>query len=1007
LAAPSPDHASTPRSLSPSALVGRDREQQRLDALLTAAADREGRLVLVGGEAGIGKTALVRHLERQAAEQGATVLAGHCYDLSATPPYGPWREVLTRLPPCDGLPALPAVLIGDDEPERGGQAAIFRQVLDVFVAVAATRPAIVVLEDLHWADPASLDLLRFLARSLAELPLLLVATYRADELTRRHPFAQLLPTLVREAPTERVELRRLDEAAMRTLIARRYPLPAAAEARLAAHLERSAEGNPFYAQELLRALEEEGVLRSGEPHWELGNLERVRVPPLLRQVVDGRLARLGETAWDRLAVAAVIGHEVPLAVWQAVGGLSEEDALETVERADEARLLEAGDDGAEVRFAHALVREALYEGIVPPRRRIWHRRVAEALLDLPATDPDAVAYHLEQAGDARAADWLVRAGERAQRAYALRTAADRFAAAVARLEGDESRAGERGWLLYRTGRMLRFADPAQGVAHLEEAERVARAVDDPILAAYAVCDRGGIHCFLGEMDRGLAAMEAGVAVLEALPADHLRADPRIATWIAASLPAPGTGPSPIGRPGTPELPVTVRRGPLAHWLAHVGRYAEARTKAAAFLAQTAEVVRPDPLVVHAVGEAEKGLALVEAAMGRPTEAQAALRRARVAYRAIDHHVMTAWSFSDELREVVIPFLTSDVAARRSLLAEAAAAWARTDGALASELIVRLFELDVLLLEGAWSEADQIARSLAASGLPTPRERAVMAPVALARWHGRPAEAWDLIGDGLPNGPATTPGGLRFRYAVALQSLAADLAMDAGDLPAAADWLAAHDRWLAWSGAVRGQADGRLRWARYFWLAGDLDRARQTAVEAVAKASDPSQPLVLLAAERLLGEIETAAGRPAEAEPHLEEALRLAEACAAPFERALTLLALAELRAAQGMTAEATKLLDEVRSITEPLGAAPTLAQVDALAARLAAKPAPADRGPRLTAREVEVLRLVAAGRSNPEIARDLFISERTVTTHLTHVYEKLAVEGRAQAVDIAVRLGLI
>jgi ATP/maltotriose-dependent transcriptional regulator MalT len=165
--------------------------------------------------------------------------------------------------------------------------------------------------------------------------------------------------------------------------------------------------------------------------------------------------------------------------------------------------------------------------------------------------------------------------------------------------------------------------------------------------------------------------------------------------------------------------------------------------------------------------------------------------------------------------------------------------------------------------------------------------------------------------------------------------------------------------------------------------------------------------VLLASYRLLGAIETAIGRLAESEPHLEEAFRLAEACAAPFERAFSLLALAELRAAQGKATEATRLLAEVRAITEPLGAAPTLAQVDALAARLAARTVATDRGPRLSAREVEVLRLVAAGRSNPEIARDLFISERTVTTHLTHVYEKLAVEGRAQAVDVAIRLGLI
>ncbi len=280
-----------------------------------------------------------------------------------------------------GCLALPAALTDTGDPEPGGEAALFRQVLAILAAVATTRPAVVVLEDLHWADQASLDLLRFLARHLSTLPLLLVATYRTDELTRRHPLAQLLPTLVREAPTERFDLHRLDDAALQALVANRYPLPAAAEARLVAYLQRAAEGSPFYVQELLRDLEEERVLRPAEPHWVVGDLERVRVPALLQQVVEGRLARLGETVRDHLAVAAVVGQRVPLAVWQAVGALTEDDVLQTVERAVEAQLLEAGDDGAEVGFAHALVREVLYEAVLPPRRRVWHRRVAEVLAD--------------------------------------------------------------------------------------------------------------------------------------------------------------------------------------------------------------------------------------------------------------------------------------------------------------------------------------------------------------------------------------------------------------------------------------------------------------------------------------------------------------------------------------------------------------------------------------------------------------------------------------------------
>src|SRR5262249_12739213 len=147
--------------------------------------------------------------------------------------------------------------------------------------------------------------------------------------------------------------------------------------------------------------------------WALGDLGAVGLPAPLRQVLDARLDRLGEAARDLLTAGAGIGEEGPPAGWAAVGGADGGALLAHGERGVAARPRTGTADGAAVRFARALIREALYEGLLPPRRRRVHRRAGEALLATPAPDPDAVAYHFQRAGDPRAADWLVRAGERA------------------------------------------------------------------------------------------------------------------------------------------------------------------------------------------------------------------------------------------------------------------------------------------------------------------------------------------------------------------------------------------------------------------------------------------------------------------------------------------------------------------------------------------------------------------------------------------------------------------
>src|ERR687893_1966340 len=271
-------NSALPSPLSRPPLVGRDRELALLHDRLTAARDGRGSLVLISGEAGIGKTALADALCREAAGTGAHVLTGHCYDRTETPPYGPWIEIASRVQVLPGTSDTPPA------PRLDGatsQADLFAQARDFLVALTAERPLVLVLEDLHWADSASLDLLRFVAHRIDEMPLLAVATYRSEDVDRRHPLAALVPLLVREAPTERLGLRALDTAAARALVRARHTLTEAEVHRLAAYLIERTEGNALFMTELLRSLEEEQMLRLEGGRWHVETVADVPVPRLL------------------------------------------------------------------------------------------------------------------------------------------------------------------------------------------------------------------------------------------------------------------------------------------------------------------------------------------------------------------------------------------------------------------------------------------------------------------------------------------------------------------------------------------------------------------------------------------------------------------------------------------------------------------------------------------------------------------------------------------------------
>jgi DNA-binding CsgD family transcriptional regulator len=995
---------------SPPLLVGRSREQDDLRVELAAARGGHGRLVLLGGEAGIGKTSLARDLIAAADDLGCRVVAGSCYDLANTPPYGPWLDLFEGCRRDPGLPAPPAPFVGGRLAPVTDQAALFAEVRQFLAELAAARPALVLLEDLHWADPASVDLLRHIGPHLRHWPLLLLATYRVDELTPGHPFAHQMPALVREAEGQRLDLRRLDEGAVRALVAARYRLERAAEDRLVAYLERHAEGNPFFATELLRTLEEEALLRRDEDGWTLAALDRVVVPSLLRQVIDGRVARLGEATRKALALAAVIGQEVPLALWAEVAALDEETVLAVVERAVEAHLVEADRDGTRVRFVHALTREALYEGVLPPRRRVWHRRVAEALMAKPGPDPDAVAYHLREAGDPRAWEWLVKAGDRAQRAYAWLTAAERLRAAADLLTGVDGTAGTRGRLLYRLARLYRFSDPTEAAAILDEVERLAARRGDAILAAEVLWQRGGVLCYGGQFRSGLAEMERGIEALEAMPLEEAPSVATVGDWLADALPET----APIDTTGEETAAALLhaaglhfRRSTHPLFLAYAGQLREACAIGDRYVAVLAEAPRAKGGIHASTSFTYHGLGLAYAALGRPDDAHRAWTRARGLLREFDHHIVVAFTLLDELRNIAFTYEAADPVARRRLAAEAEAALGRAGGALRPGVSSRLAWLGCLVLEGRWEAALQILDDLPAPGNAYLQREVTDTRAILARHRGEPETAWAQIRPLLPEGPASEPGDIIHQEGLSLQRLAADLCLDAGNPSAARAWLEAHDRWLAWSGSMLGRADGRVSWARYYWATGDTECARAAAIEALALAASPSQPLVCLAAHRFMGEIETAAKRFGAAEVHLVAALDLAAACEAPFERALTLFALSELRHITGMADEAATLLDEVRRICTPLGAAPTLARADALAAHLATTRPDKMSFAGLTERELDVLRLLPEDLTLEQIAARLFISYSTVKTHLDHIRDKFGVSRRRDVVARAAQLGLL
>jgi tetratricopeptide (TPR) repeat protein len=517
-------------------LVGRGVEMDRLLAVLDAVGSGLGRVALLAGEPGVGKTRLAQELMRQAGERGFRVLAGRCYEQYASLPFYPFVEALTaamavaspalrlevprrfaylgRLLP--DLVASPPVRDGEDVRLR-----IWYAVGGFLAALGAEAPLAVVLDDLHWADSASLELLLYLARRAAGDRVLLVGTYRDIEVNRQHPLEAALGELVRERLVEEVSLRGLSPAGTAALVGAHFGLEEVS-AELRDLLHARTEGNPFFIEEVLKALVEQGaIFRSGEG-WDRAAIGEIDVPRSIRSVVGRRVGRLALEAQEVLRVASVLGQEWDLELLLGAVDLEQEAVLRHVEAALEARLLEERRLGRRERytFSHALIGQSLYEEVPRFRLRKLHLRAGEALERIHGEQPEAwaeLARHFLAAGEEeRATRYAILAGDHAASLYTHAEAIRQYEAALELLdEADNTLDRVRIW--EKLGVELRVLGRYEAaLAYLELAAQTWHAAGELESLGRVARQIGWVHVASGAPEEGIQRIQSLLLELEGL-----------------------------------------------------------------------------------------------------------------------------------------------------------------------------------------------------------------------------------------------------------------------------------------------------------------------------------------------------------------------------------------------------------------------------------------------------------------------------------------------------------
>ena len=507
--------------VSSHAFVGRADELAALDGARGRAAAGVPAFAFVAGESGIGKTRLVTELKARATERGARVLVGHCLELGGTAiPYAPLIDALRPIARAAEVPELPvparsalAGLLpglgaGAAADGEGRQARVFEALLALLERLGREAPVVLVLEDLHWADPSTRDFVTFLVRSARTEPLCLVVTYRSDELHRRHPLRPLLAELERVPGVERVGVERFDRDELAAQVASILDAPAPDD--LAGRIFSLSQGNPLHTEELLAASSDTSCLE---------------LPDSLRDLLLDRVERLPPAAQDVVRIASV-EHPMRHALLAELCELPPAELLAGLREAVAHQVLVTG-PGDTYAFRHALVGEAVYGDLLPGERSALHARLAETverepglLGDEPATKVDALlACHWNAAHDVpRALRASVAAGLAAKHVSAFSEARRHLERALElwdRVPDAAERTGlDRVDLLrLAAGAAAHSGETARSIALMRAAIAQVDEHSDPLRAA-ALLERMGQHLRVaGGSEESLAAHERALAIL--------------------------------------------------------------------------------------------------------------------------------------------------------------------------------------------------------------------------------------------------------------------------------------------------------------------------------------------------------------------------------------------------------------------------------------------------------------------------------------------------------------
>jgi predicted ATPase/DNA-binding SARP family transcriptional activator len=446
---PSPLHPWPKPEYLSSSLVGRDREFAQLVSYMQAASQGQGRMVIIDGEVGIGKTRLVQELLNQA-EPHFHLLIGRCYESEMALPYQPlvealrgclplldinklqisslWLREVSKLVPelSEFLPSLPNSIPLNSDTERSR---LFEGVAQFFVALSRQRPLILFIDDLHWADQATLILLQYLARHVNRQRILLIGAYRTEDLNEQ--LTSMMRNLYQENILSRITLRRLTLEDVTTLIREMAGMQSGGE-KFSRRIYQETEGNPFFIFEVIRSLFEEGILHRDEHGWTTDlkdfatNYTQLPIPSSIRDVIQARLNRLDEVSRQVLETAAVFRQQFYFDTVKRACDRGEGEILDAFDRLLHAQLIKEGEvgiKGSSYDFSHDKIREVAYQQMSGARRQQIHRRVGEAL-ELEYRDRldevvSQLAYHFLAGGDReKALKYTIRAGDRARELYA-------------------------------------------------------------------------------------------------------------------------------------------------------------------------------------------------------------------------------------------------------------------------------------------------------------------------------------------------------------------------------------------------------------------------------------------------------------------------------------------------------------------------------------------------------------------------------------------------------------